>query len=223
MRSKESSVRIAVNTMRARLTILGFNITIITFQITQLSSERSGAVVPGFDGTLHLPATIALHFALLLSIAAMILLLASGAMSEHGACDSPAFVAGDLLMFLGLSYTLVGFFQPLLTELSMRQLPTPQETEQFQILLRTISYMTAVAWALAAYVGPFVSLLRSPFGKVWNVTLGVSYFLLTVMLAHFIGVAFELQLRLEHEPVSQWPILQLFFLPLEWLIPITTP
>ncbi|MCV6825058.1 MULTISPECIES: hypothetical protein [Halocynthiibacter] len=221
MRAKESSVRIAVNTMRARLTALGFNITIITFQITQLSSERSGPVVPGFDGTLQ-TATIALHFALLLSVAAMVALLASSAMSGDGACDSPAFVAGDLLMFLGLSYTLVAFFQPLLTELSTRQLPTPQDTEKFQLLFRTISYMAAVTWALAAYVGPIVSLLRSPFGKVWNVALGVSYLLLMVMLAHFIGIAFELQLRLEHEYVSQWPVLQLFFLPLEWLIPVTT-
>jgi len=124
MRIKGSPIRIAVNTMRARLTILGFNLAIITFQLTHLSNQRSGTVVPGFDAPLHLPATVTLYFALLLSVASMVLLIASGAVSEDGACDSPALVAGDLLMYLGLAYTVSGFFQPLVTDLSLRQLPT---------------------------------------------------------------------------------------------------
>ena len=54
MSSQGSPIRIAVNTMRARLTILGFNLAIITFQLTHLSNQRSGTVVPGFDAPLHL-------------------------------------------------------------------------------------------------------------------------------------------------------------------------
>lgn len=222
MKGQVSSIRIAVNTMRARLTILGFNLTIVTFQITQLSHERSGAIVPGFQGPLHLPATIALHFALLLTVAAMVLLIASATLSEDGACDSPSIVGGDLLMYLGLSYTLVGFFQPLLVELALRQLPTSRETHEFKQLLRTISLFAAVAWILAAYVGPIISLLRSPFGTRWSVTLGAGYLILMVALAHNMSIAAELQSELEGDTTSRWTLIRLLFLPVDWIVPISS-
>ena len=66
---------------------------------TRVRDLEGRTVVPGFDAPLHLPATVTLYFALLLSVASMVLLIASGAVSEDGACDSPALVAGDLLMY----------------------------------------------------------------------------------------------------------------------------
>lgn len=220
MSSQGSPVRIAVNTMRSRLTILGFNVAIITFQITHLSSLRYGADVQGFVAPLHLPATVALYFALLLSVAAMILLICSGALSEDGACDNPAMVAGDLLMYLGLAYTCLGFFQPLVADISVRHLPTLRETEEFRQLLRVVSISTAVIWILAAFVGPVVSLLRSPFGLRYNLALGAGYLVLVMSLAHFIGVATELQSMLEDQPFSNWPLLRLIFMPVDWFAPM---
>ncbi len=40
-------VRVAVNVMRARLTVLGFNIAIVSFQIAQLYRVSGGLKVPG--------------------------------------------------------------------------------------------------------------------------------------------------------------------------------
>ena len=217
---KGSPVRIAVNTMRARLTILGFNLAIITFQLTHLSNQRSGTVVPGFDAPLHLPATLTLYFALLLSVAAMILLIGSGALSEDGACDPPALVAGDLLMYLGLAYTVSGFFQPLMTDLSERHLPTLRETEVFQVLLQAVAVGTACVWMLAAYVGPIVSLLRAPYGRLQNAMIATGYLLLMVVLAYFIGLASDLQSDIEGRPASDWPVLRLLFLPIDWFAPL---
>ena len=37
MPASHQSVRVAVNVMRARLTVLGFNIAIVSFQISQLN------------------------------------------------------------------------------------------------------------------------------------------------------------------------------------------
>ena len=216
MSSQRSPIRIAVNTMRARLTILGFNLAIITFQITHLSNLRYGASVPGFDAPLHLPATVALHFALLLSVAAMVLLIGSGALSEDGACDSPAMIAGDLLMYLGLAYTVVGFFQPLMSDITLRHLPTLRETEEFRQLLHVISIGTAVIWTLAAYGGPIVSLLRSPFPLRCNLALGAGHLVLIIVLAHFLGEATQLQSALEGRPTSNWPLLRLVFIPIDW-------
>jgi hypothetical protein len=217
MRAKGSTIRIAINTMRARLTILGFNLAIITFQITHLLRLRSGPVVPDFDAPLHLPAMVALHFALLLSVSAMVLFVASGTLSEEGACDSPAVIVGDLLMYLGLAYSVVGFFQPLVAEIAARQLPTAGETADFRILIQAISVSTAIAWALTAYVGPIVSLLRSPFSMLRNAAMGAGYLLLMVVLAYFWGVASELQSSLEGRPTTEWPGLRLIFMPIDWL------
>jgi hypothetical protein len=150
----------------------------------------------------------------------MVLLIASGALSEDGACDSPALVAGDLLMYLGLAYTVSGFFQPLVTDLSLRQLPTSGETEEFRRLLRAVSVSTAVVWMLAAYAGPIVSLLRSPFGASRNAALAASYLLLMVVLAHFIGLASELQSNLEGRTATDWPVLRLLFIPIDWFAPM---
>jgi hypothetical protein len=86
MKTNRANKRIAVNTMRSRLTILGFSLAIITFQLTHLSNQRAATVAPGFDALLHLSATVTLYFALLLSVAAMVLLIGSGGLSEDGAC-----------------------------------------------------------------------------------------------------------------------------------------
>lgn len=159
---------------------------------------------------------VALHFALLFSVAAMVLLIGSGALSEDGASDSPAMVAGNLLMHLVLAYTVVGFFQPLVAELSLRQLPTLRETEDFRVLLRAVSVSTAVIWALVAYAGPVVSLIRSPFGTRCNLALGAGYLMLMALLAHFFGVAMELQDNIEGKSSSHWLFLRLLFLPVNW-------
>ena len=106
-------VRVAVNVMRARLTVIGFNIAIVSFQIAQLYRVSGGLRVPGVDHTVHLGADMSLFMALALSLIALVAFIMSGAFDEVGVCTHWTLVAGDLLMYLGLAHTVAGFFAPL--------------------------------------------------------------------------------------------------------------
>jgi hypothetical protein len=49
-------IRVAVNTMRARLTILGFNLAVITFQLGNMRVLGGGVTLEGFETDVHLGA-----------------------------------------------------------------------------------------------------------------------------------------------------------------------
>ena len=71
MSKSHEPVRVAVNVMRARLTILGFNLAIITFQINELRILGGGIKLPGLEQAFYLSAAAALFLGLALSFAAM--------------------------------------------------------------------------------------------------------------------------------------------------------
>ena len=52
--------RVAINAMRARLTILGFNLAITTFQISNTRGLGGGSHFEGFETTVHLGAGMVL-------------------------------------------------------------------------------------------------------------------------------------------------------------------
>jgi len=41
-----------------------------------------------------------------------------------------------------------------------------------------------------------------------------------VLLAHFIGLASELQSDIEGRTATDWPVLRLLFLPIDWFAPV---
>ena len=75
-------VRVAVNVMRARLTVIGFNIAIVSFQITQLYRTSGGLRVPGIDHAVHVEADMALFMALALSVLALVAFIMSSAYDQ---------------------------------------------------------------------------------------------------------------------------------------------
>ena len=100
-------VRVAVNVMRARLTVIGFNIAIVSFQITQLYRISGGLRVPGIDHVVHVGADMALFMALALSLIALVAFIMSSEYDEVGVCTHWSLVAGDLLMYLALAHTAI--------------------------------------------------------------------------------------------------------------------
>jgi hypothetical protein len=174
-------VRVAVNVMRARLTVIGFNIAIVSFQISQLYRLSGGVRVPGLDYTVHLGADMSLFMALALSLIALVVFIMSCAFDEVGVCTHWSLVAGDLLMYLALAHTVAGFFAPL--EAAIETLPgrLPDRASEIAIIHTATLVAGGVAWFLATYAGPAVSLLRSPFQRRTNIALGVAY--LVVLLA----------------------------------------
>ena len=174
-------VRVAVNVMRARLTVIGFNIAIVSFQIANLYEVSGGLRVPGIDHAVHVEADMALFMALALSIIALVAFIMSGAYDEVGVCTHWSLVAGDLLMYLALAHTVAGFFQPWNAALDIFATKVPAQATQIATLHAAMAISGGVAWFLATYAGPVVSLVRSPFPRRINITLGMSY--VVVLLA----------------------------------------
>ena len=168
-------VRIAVNVMRARLTIIGFNIAIVSFQVILLNRLSGGISVPGLDHSVHIGADIALFMSMALSLVAMVAFLASSAFDEVGVCTHWSLVAGDLLMYLSLAHTASGFFAPLSTAIGNVASKLPGSAPEIFTLQVAVMVVGGVAWFLNVYVGPLVSLLRSPFPRRTNITLGFAY------------------------------------------------
>ena len=176
-------VRVAVNVMRARLTVIGFNIAIVSFQIANLYQSSGGLRVPGVEHAVHVGADMALFMALGLSLIALVTFIMSSAFDEVGYCTHWSLVAGDLLMYLGLAYTLAGFFAPLSTSIETFAARLPDQASEIYILHTAAMFVGGVGWFLATYAGPVVSLLRSPFDRRINIALGIAYLVVLLVLS----------------------------------------
>ncbi len=183
MPENHTSVRIAVNIMRSRLTVIGFNIAIVSFQIAQLYKISGGISVPGVNHSVHVTADVDLYMALALSLISMIAFIMSCELDEVGICSHWTLLAGDLLMYMALAYTVAGFFAPLGESIRSVGVNLPSKTAETMIVEKTILVTSGIAWFLAMYIGPLVSLLRSPFSKAANWSLGLIYLFLVLTLA----------------------------------------
>ena len=177
-------VRVAVNVMRARLTVIGFNIAIVSFQIVNLYEVSGGLRMPGLDHAVHVEADMALFMALALSLIALVAFIMSSAYDEVGVCTHWSLVAGDLLMYLALAHTVAGFFQPWNAALDIFATKIPDQAAQIGTLHAAMAIAGGAAWFLAAYAGPVIALVRSPFQRHTNIALGFAYLVLLFVLAY---------------------------------------
>jgi hypothetical protein len=176
-------VRVAVNVMRARLTVIGFNITIVSFQIAQLYKISGGLSVPGVEHAIHVGADMALFMGLALSLVALIAFIISCAFDEVGYCTHWTLVAGDLLMYLALADTVAGFFWPWNEALEALAVKLPDHASEIATLHAAMVIAGGAGWFLATYAGPVVSLVRSPFHRRTSIALGSAYMILLLALA----------------------------------------
>ncbi|WP_163338483.1 hypothetical protein [Desulfopila sp. IMCC35008] len=183
MSGNNKPIRIAVNLMRARLTVIGFNIAIVSFQIAQLPRITGGVNIPGIEHPLHLTAGVELYMALALSLIAIIAFIMSSEFDEVGTCTQWTLIAGDLLMYLALAYTIAGFFAPLGGSIRNVAANLPGHPEQTLILQKSVLIAGGIAWFLAMYIGPLISLIRSPFPQITNLSLGIGYISLVLLLS----------------------------------------
>jgi len=186
-------VRVAVNVMRARLTVIGFNIAIVSFQIVQLYRTSGGLRVPGIDHVVHVGASMSLYMALALSLIALVAFIMSSAYDEVGVCTHWSLVAGDLLMYLGLAHTLAGFFAPLSESIEIFSTRLPALAPRIAILQTAALVTGGMAWFLAIYAGPVVSLARSPFQRRTNIALGIAYMIVLLTLCWISAQAVRLE------------------------------
>ncbi len=175
-------VRVHLNVMRSRLTVIGFNIAIVSFQIAQLYQGSGGLRVPGLDHAVHVGADMELFMALALSLIALMVFIMSSSFDEVGVVSHWSLMAGDLLMYLALAHTLAGFFGPLATTIKIVAGNLPDKASEIHMLKSAAIGTGGVAWFVAVYVGPLVSLVRSPFQRRANIALGTAYLVVLLVL-----------------------------------------
>ena len=86
-------------------------------------------------------------------------------------------------MYLALAYTIAGFFAPLAASIRNVAMNLPGHPAQTLVLQEAVLIAGGIAWFLAMYVGPLVSLMRSPFSLTINLSLGIGYFLILLLLS----------------------------------------
>ncbi|NOR24679.1 MAG: hypothetical protein GQ542_09855 [Desulforhopalus sp.] len=203
--------------MRARLTVIGFNIAIVSFQINQLYRVSGGLSVPGVDHSVHVGANMALFMALGLSMIALVAFIMSGTLDEVGYCTHWSLVAADLFMYLALAHTIAGFFQPLSGSIEDIAAKLPGEAAGISVLHIAVLITGGLGWFLATYIVPVVSLVRSPFSRSTNIILGVVYVVVLLLLFWVNAHSLEVETLGEGEgPWSITPVLKEMFQPFRW-------
>jgi len=166
MERSSERTSVAINTVRARLTVLGFNLVMVTFQISNTRMLGGGIHLEGLERTVHLAAGTVLLIGVALSIASIVAFIASIALDREGTCDDWPLLAGDLLMYLALAQTITGVFSPYGRLLDAISMPAIAEQEAVSAIQIGVAVAGSAAWILAAYMGPIVSLVRSHHGRV---------------------------------------------------------
>ena len=212
MKGSIEHTRVAINTMRARLTILGFNLAIITFQLSNTHGLGGGTRIEGFETTVHFSTGVVLLAGLALSISSMVVFISSSSFDREGTCDSRMLLAGDFLMYLALSQTVSGFFSSYGRVLDIVSISAQTGDAALYVLRTGILLVGAMAWILVTYVGPIVSLFRSDQARVSKLIHVAGYLFLMTCISQLWWAAHQFEGRTNAH--SQW--FNAFIAPLNW-------
>jgi len=170
--------------MRARLTVIGFNIAVVSFQLGRLGGMPGGVDVPGIHEPFHASSHVSLLLAIPISMAAIVAYIFSSEFDEVGTCSSWSIVAADILMYLGLACTIAGFFSPIGTTLVVLEANAANQASHIIFVTEALIFTGGISWFLAAYVGPIRSLLKSPFPRLTNASLTAAYLIIFGFLGY---------------------------------------
>lgn len=169
--------------MRARLTIIGFNIAVVSFQLSQSSHIPGGIKVEGVSHAIHACSQASLLLAIAISMASAIAYLYSSEYDQVGTCRSSSLIMGDILMYLGLALTISGFFSQLESSMHALSASNMGNSQSFINLHTSLRWTGAVSWFCAAYLAPIHALKKSPFPKNINQRLAAFYIILLCALS----------------------------------------
>ena len=161
--------------MRARLTVIGFNIAVVSFQLDRLSLMPGGVDIPGLHAPFHASSSVSLLLAIPVSMAAIVGYIFSSEFDEVGTCTSWSIVAADILMYIGLACTIAGFFSPIGVSLDALEAHATAQSFHIIFVAESLILIGGISWFLAAYLGPVRALLKSPFPRTTNIYLAVAY------------------------------------------------
>lgn len=216
MTQPRKPVLVAINVMRARLTVVGFNLAIVTFQLGAVPRLPGAVPLPELGRSVHLATDVTLLIGLAVSTVAMVCFILSSVLDEQGCCDHWSLLVGDILMFLGLAQSISGFFQPYMAVLDALA-PAPPGTTASLTTIQAAALMSGgVAWLSATYLGPVISLLRSPFSRAATLAAGGAYLLLLLGLAQVGVEAMRFEAAHRDGDTTSFSILGELVQPLRW-------
>jgi hypothetical protein len=222
----EPSRGIHVNVTRTRVTLLVFNLTIISLMLSML---RAGA--PGAGGVVaaHLTSFVALFTGFCLTLLGLWWLLSSQDLDSEGLSRPWSFALGSITTYLALSHTVTAFMHTYLVGIeSAIEVSQPLVTDGTQALFRLgalgntavffLFGMGGTIWILLTYVAPLIAGLKSPVHVRWRWGFAVYYLALQSPIYWVYSRAFHLQYVPVEQPTSLLSLFALQFAqPLLWL------
>jgi hypothetical protein len=169
------SAGIATNVTRTRITVLVFNLTIITFMYSMLVTVDASP-----DHLAHLSTSVALYVGFCLTLLGLWLLLVSQDWDEEGLSRPLPFTLGSMTNYLALSQTVTAVLHESLLKVtsevkasrsigvdgaaSLLGLDALGDTTLLVLLV-----MGAAVWILITYIAPAIAIVDSPVrgGRRW--------------------------------------------------------
>jgi hypothetical protein len=206
---------ISPNVTRTRVTLLGFNLTVIAFLSALMLEARGDEAF-----THHLPGMASLFLSFSLSFLSAICLLASQELDHKGNSRPLLFSLGDILMYVALSQSLAAMMRS-----SLRAIDKTVEhvamnfggNNSGSVVLALLATVGVAAWMLTIYVGPVISIRRSPTSGRTQLVVISAYALVLLLTFAIATDAHMVQDVVLNDPEPTWKIfLCQFMQPLTW-------
>jgi hypothetical protein len=169
--TQRETTAIALNVTRTRVTVLAFNLTIIS---VMLSLKATSGEFTRHDAILqHLPSTVALFVGFCVTLLGLWWLLVSQNQDEQGLSRPWPFTFGAVTTYLALSQTTSAFMQEYLAGLKAA-IHAAEKSVSGSVpgllghdslghtAALTLLAMGAVTWFLVTYAAPLVAVVRGP-------------------------------------------------------------
>jgi len=196
---------ISLNVTRTRITLLGFNLSVVAFMVGILLADTQEKAFG-----VHLPAMSALYVSFLTTMISVGCLLASQELDRVGLSKPWSFAIGDVLMYLAMSQSVSGFTRKYLSgiheaidAIHREHLPL---VEFGGFLTTALASVGVLGWALLTYVGPLVSIAKSPVPKGGRKVLFALYVVLLLCVFYIATQAHILQDAVLGDYQEPWSI-----------------
>jgi hypothetical protein len=206
----DPNISIALNVSRARLTVIGFMLTIDIFALGIFLSSREHQV------SLKIISDLSVFYALVASLCigtvAALLMLVSERFDPQGNSDVGIFGIAEMTMFVaivqtisGISSGFIAIFQQNLGEPAFSTLGIPGTGELIaasESFRGMVFWLISLCWIFIVYIAPFWSLSRMPCKPLRKIFFAVYYLALTAVAFMLSAYAMNIEMLAHGESVG---------------------
>jgi hypothetical protein len=206
----DPNISIALNVSRARLTVIGFVLTINIFSLGIFLNNREGSF------SLKIISDLSVFYALVASLCvgtvAALLMLLSERFDPQGNSDVGIFGFAEMTMYVsilqtinGISQGFIAIFQHNLGEPAFSSLGIPGTGELIaasESFRGMVFWLISLCWIFIVYIAPFWSLSRMPCKPHGKVILAVYYLALTAVTFMLSAYAMNIEMLAVGESIG---------------------